>query len=302
VRGGVAAAIAAGLLATSGAASAYVRTTTQEGAALRWPTNCITLNVHDADPPPNLTPDLFLTAARNAAMSWSHPNGSCTNLQLTIVAVNDSSAPVDKDSKNNVMFRRDQWCKDPRSPDEPCYDPNALAITTVFAEQHSGLIVDVDIEINGKNFVWGDLVARIGTGGNAQDIQNTLTHEFGHVIGLDHNCYLPMSGQSKRPVDDMGQPVPDCSAASAEMRLATMFAAVIKGDVQRRTLSPDDIRGVCAVYPASNGPGCIDSGGGSGGCDCAIGRRGRQAPAGWALVVATLLLSRGARRRLRRRA
>jgi hypothetical protein len=292
--------IAVGLLVASGSASAYVRTTTQEGAALRWPTNCVTLNVHVADPPPNLTSDLFLTAARNAAMSWSHPNGSCTNLQLDIVAVNDSSAPVDKDGRNNLMFRHREWCKDPRSADEPCYDPNALAITTVFAEQHSGLIVDTDIEINGVNFVWGDLVARIGTGGNAQDIQNTLTHEFGHVIGLDHNCYLPMSGQRGRPVDDMGQPVPDCSSAPAEVRLATMFAAVIKGDVQRRTLSPDDIRGVCAVYPASDGPGCVSSRGGGGGCDCAIGRHPRRAPVAWSLVAAALLLSRGARRLQRR--
>jgi MYXO-CTERM domain-containing protein len=61
------------------------------------------------------------------------------------------------------------------------------------------------------------------------DLQNTITHEVGHVIGLAHS---PVAG-------------------------ATMSATTAPREITKRDLAADDVAAVCAVYPH-----------GSGGCGC----------------------------------
>jgi hypothetical protein len=241
--------------ASSAPAAAYVRTVTDRNVPVKWPRSCVTLLVHTAAPPPNLTPALALSAAQAAAAAWTAPSINCTNWRLDVQGVDSADALVANDKINNMVFRTGSWG----------YDPSALAITTVFAQQSDGQIVDADVElnaaINGK-FRWGDLVS--GTGGaGVEDLQNTLTHEFGHLLGLDHNCFLP--GNPRRGVDNLGNAVPDCERSSAEVQEATMFAAVSRGDIMRRTLAADDIAGVCAIYPASTTACVVVPGSGAGG-------------------------------------
>jgi hypothetical protein len=279
--------LSSSLVVAARPAEAYVRTVTDKMVAVRWPRPCVTLTVHTANPPPNLTPALALSAAQAAAASWSAPAVTCTSWVMSVVEEATSDAVVANDQKNNMVFRVDNWT----------YDPSALAITTVFAQQSDGIILDADVELNAAagHFKWGDLVAGIGTDGGAEDLQNTLTHEFGHLLGLDHNCFLP--GNTHRATDDMGVPIPECDRADAVVQEATMFAAVTRGDIDRRTLAADDIAGVCAVYPTSQGvcgPGGGDDGLTGHGCSLAPGRRA--STGGFlALVVAGLALS--ARRR-----
>jgi hypothetical protein len=294
-------------LAPSVPALAYVRTTTDRMAAVRWPRSCVTLLVHTAAPPPNLTPALALSAAQAAAAAWTGPNVTCTNWRLDIQEVETSDASVANDKINNMVFRTTGWS----------YDPSALAITTVFAQQADGVIVDADVELNavtGGKFRWGDLVNGPG-GAGVEDLQNTLTHEFGHLLGLDHNCFLP--GNMRRGTDNMGNQVPDCDRASSEAQAATMFAAVSRGDIMRRDLSPDDIAGVCAIYPAlatacavagpGTGGGGTGAGAGGGGGDgggtisdrgCSMGRTAGGSSGLWLAALALVGLS--ARRRGRR--
>jgi MYXO-CTERM domain-containing protein len=287
-------------------AGAFVRTVTDRLVPVHWARACVGITAHTANPPANLTPDLVLSAAQAAAAAWSYPDVTCTNWTLQVTAQDDADAVVANDQKNNLVFRTSSWG----------YDPSALAITTVFAQQSDGLIIDADVELNaaGGRFRWGDLVANIGTEGGAEDLQNTLTHEFGHLLGLDHNCYL--SGTPVRTADNAGNPVPQCDRASEEVQQATMFAAVTRGDTLRRTLAPDDRAGVCAIYPASPvpdagppaiSPACTnasvgggDNGGGGGGksTGCSFGTGGAE---GAGLAVVTLAgLAFSARRRRRR--
>jgi hypothetical protein len=283
-----AALLLAGAAMSAGTASAYVRTTTDKMVPVRWSRSCQVVVAHNANPPPNLTPELVVTAARAAAATWSHESVACSGFELQISVEENSDAPAANDGKNNMVFRRSAWP----------YDPSALAITTVFARQDTGIILDADVELNavdGGRFKWGDLVAGIGTGVHVEDLQNTLTHEFGHLLGLDHNCFL--SGASRRGVDNNGVQVPDCDRASQEIQDATMFAAVAPGDTMRRTLTDDDIAGSCAIYPASSAASCTDSGDGmAGGCSFG-GRQGRAA----GLVLALGLISAAIRRRWRPR-
>jgi len=275
---------------TAGTAQAYVRTTTDKNAPVRWPRSCVVVTAHSGNPPPNLTPDLVVSAARAAASAWSHESLACSGFELQIGVEPTLGAAVNNDGKNNMLFRRDAWP----------YDSSALAITTVFARQDTGVILDADVELNavdGGRFKWGDLVAGIGTGVHVEDLQNTLTHEFGHLLGLDHNCILAGS-MGKRGVDQNGVLVPECERASQEIQDATMFAAVAPGDTLRRTLTEDDIAGVCAIYPAASATSCADGGGDGLAEGCSFG--GRQGSAS-ALVLAGLLVSARALRRRRRR-
>lgn len=249
------AALAIGLSSLASApAEAYVRTITDRKAPVWWPRHCVTIVVHAADPPGKLTSEAFVTAARNAAAAWSRGAVACTDLDLQIaVAATSRTARVANDGRNNMVFRKTEWCKVPLAPDERCYDSSALAITTVFALQSDGTVLDSDVELNAVDFTWDDLVTHTSET-EAQDLQNTLTHELGHLLGLDHNCFV--GGPRERPVDHSGQEIPDCSRASRPVQDATMFAAVRQGDVLRRTLSDDDTAGVCGIYPAQGAELC----------------------------------------------
>ncbi len=278
------------LFVVAAPAYGYVRTTTKRGAALRWRNDCIGVVVHAGSPPRALTTDLFLRAANAGAAVWSRPGLGCSNVLIEITPSMAVDAKVANDGVQNVTFRRDPWCRDPPDPDEdPCYPPEALAITTVFAQERDGVILDSDIEINAKHFVWDDLLSGSRPAPGAQDLQNTLAHEFGHVIGFDHTCHDPRSLRP-RPTDHAGNAVPDCNVASAEIKRTTMYAEVIKGDTERRDLDADDTRAVCDVYPAITPPRCLtlEPPAEEGGCACGLHGRQRRAGVPWWLVLPAL--------------
>jgi hypothetical protein len=270
-------------------AQAYVRTTTSTGAPMYWNRTVLDITAYVGDPLPGLEDGEILRAARAAAATWSRGQVPCTSIELRIGSVELDDASVGLDGQSRLTFRRQQWCRVPRAEGEPCYDPFALAVTSVFARRTDGEILDADIELNGQ-YPWGDLVRQPQPGENAQDLQNTLTHELGHYIGLDHTCSL--SGERPGQVDDQGHPVPSCTRANEGIRATTMFAAVIPGDVDRRSLSQDDMRAVCEVYPALER---VLEGRSSG---CALGGRARAGGLGALLALSVVpLLRRAARRR-----
>jgi hypothetical protein len=155
--------------------------------------------------------------------------------------------PAGNDGANTVGFRQDGWCS--RTDSTICYDPAALALTTVSARTSTGEIIDADVEINAFNFTWADLAA--GPAGGARDLQSAVTHEIGHLIGLDHTCYLDASGGI--PLDQNGAPIPDCANAPLAVRETTMFPT-LGMDIGPRTLAPDDQQGICAIYPLASDP------------------------------------------------
>lgn len=95
-----------------------------------------------------------------------------------------------------------------------------FALTSVTYNPQTGQIVDADIEINSENYMLNviDPVER-----NYADLKNTLVHEVGHFIGLDHS----------------------------HLRGATMYPNAGLGETSKRVLHDDDIEGLCASYPPS---------------------------------------------------
>ena len=237
-------------------AQAYVREVTSKGVPIAWSYPCVSMHVSLDAPPPVLTSADVLAAATAAMATWSFPQVAGTDIRLNLVVEPQATLAAGYDKKNVIVFRQDNWCREYSLPDDggapgsDCYPSSALAVTSIFKNTKTGEILDADIEFNAVNFPWGDLVGQpaLATSDTA-DFQNALTHELGHVVGLDHTCYTPNDGPT-RPYDNTGSPAADCSAAlPAAITEATMYPSVVLSDTLRRDLAADDILGVCEIYP-----------------------------------------------------
>jgi MYXO-CTERM domain-containing protein len=299
----LAAALALSVLASRPAA-AYVRYTSANGKMFMWSQSCVALTAHPDDLLGMMTHDEILGAVDASAATWSSSSDACTYLDIMVSSDSGAAPRALNDGHNNVIFRTTTWCKltdanvcDPNVP----YDPAALALTSVSASTSSGIIRDADIEVNAYHFSWADLVMHPdlrGDGQNFHDLQNALTHEMGHLIGLDHTCFLQGQG-GPVPLDNNGNPIPDCANAPPDVLATTMFPSANPGDIDKRDLAPDDQQAVCDIYPAASDPKtCSPGQSNPSGCSCNAG--GAPATVGGSFVVlaaAMLVLAARARRR-----
>jgi hypothetical protein len=254
-RGVSSAALVVGLslpvLLAAAPARAYVRYQTETGLPFAWPATCIGLIAYPSDLADMMPPDQVLGAASAAAAAWSFPATPDTALDIQVASATGPAPTAIFDRQNSLIFRRDSWCMATDPPGTCSYNPAALALTTLFARRSTGEILDADIEINAKLFVWADVEsAPAHPADGQQDLQNALTHELGHLIGLDHTCADP---DGPRPLDNLGQPVPDCEGAPPEIVETTMFPSAAAGDTAKRTLAPDDQLAARELYPALAG-------------------------------------------------
>ncbi|GMV42036.1 MAG: hypothetical protein AMXMBFR64_37520 [Myxococcales bacterium] len=160
---------------------------------------------------------------------------------------------------NAVLFVDSGWS----------HGPGVLGLTTLTYDRCGGVIVDADIELNDQEFDFS--VSAVPPTGRT-DLRNTVTHEAGHFLGLDH---------SKLPK-------------------ATMYAKAPSGETIKRDLEQDDIDGLCSIYEGlatcdvdCDGPSGSTSGGGGGGC---AGAGGGAGPAALLLLALTRAF-RASRRR-----
>lgn len=175
---------------------------------------------------------------------------------------------------------------------------NVLALTTVMYAPSTGTIADADMEVADWGGASGTITSpppdgwywtcldssgppACGTYGQDgcafMDLQNTVTHEVGHFIGLAHPC------ESERG---------DCTAA---MVPTTMYPSAAPREIEKRTLDRDDVEGICTIYAVSQP---ITGGGDGGGGGCGAGGA---TPGGLVAVAFALGLLR-LRRRAGRRA
>lgn len=101
--------------------------------------------------------------------------------------------------------------------------PSAVAITTATYYAPTGEILDADIELNEAYRTFSTACSGSACD-DSDDIQNTVTHEVGHVVGLS-DLYESESEES------------------------TMYWSAAPGETKKRTLSDDDVLGLCSVYP-----------------------------------------------------
>jgi hypothetical protein len=113
---------------------------------------------------------------------------------------------------------------------------NALALTTVSFDNDTGELYDADMQINAT--VSLSLATPVPE--EAYDFASIVTHETGHFLGLAH----------------------------AKLTTATMYAYLSPGQ-ERRSLSDDDVKGLCTIYPP-NGTRAVVTDAGAGVIDASV--------------------------------
>ncbi|HET6149687.1 MAG TPA: matrixin family metalloprotease [Polyangia bacterium] len=219
------------------------------GPPAAWARSCIPILVF-TDGLTDLTAEQVMRAATAAAATWSGAANPCTAMRLEVTRASGPGPGAQVDGASTVTFHRTDWCTS-SSGSCPPNDPPQPSMTSVFVRVTTGEIVEGDVEINARDFGWTDLDLAPGTL-DRQDLQNVLTHEFGHLLGLAHSCWSATEDVI-HPLDDTGQPAPACDQASAAVRDTSMFASLPVGETKKRTLASDDQNALCTIYPADGG-------------------------------------------------
>jgi uncharacterized protein (TIGR03382 family) len=244
----------------------YVPTVASSGAHLHWAGSCVFITPSSRGTT-NLAFSDVMAALTASTNEWNDVAGSCGYLRFMI----EDSADVDarKDGKNVLVFREDHWARGGSSDPDDAYKSAATAITTLSfiddaSRQDNGTILDTDIEMNAINFgfaVGCEAQCRtMSTKDSIEDLQNTLTHELGHVIGLSHTCFIPDNQHMVAPLDDEGQPAPACILPNLPSVItdATMYPFQGPREITKRSLTQDDVNGACANYPVASDPGVCE--------------------------------------------
>ncbi len=221
---------AGAVLISAAPASAYVRTLTcnPQGVGtmpcgpsdiplpIYWPTSCVHYHIREVTST-DADPGQTYVAIQESFNSWSNPMCSYARFvyagQTNEERVGYNQHTGAAGNGNVIVFRDTNWA----------HAAQILALTSVTFRPSTGEIVDADIELNSFHNV-------LSTTSNPDlvqiDIANTITHETGHFLGLDHST------------------VPE----------STMFETAPLGELKKRSLEQDDIDGLCAVYPFQADP------------------------------------------------
>jgi hypothetical protein len=206
---------------------------------LYWPENTTIAWRQNQNGNPDTPGDTEFPAVKAAFDTWSAQLASCASLGFS-EGPRTSTRTVARDGENLLLFRLTR-CTDVVAATDPCWAArtcgnshdcwehtiDALAITTTSFLRESGKIEDSDVEFNSQNFLFTTVDSPTCVPPNfnvacvASDIQNTATHEIGHVLGLAHT-----------------------SAPNS-----TMNAVANQGELSKRTLDPGTRAFVCDAYP-----------------------------------------------------
>lgn len=288
----------------------FVRTgPTKSGHYLYWESGCAFVTL-DAAGTTAIPGDQEFTIIDATINEWNSKTASCSYFK--VMNAGRKSMETTNDKINVIKFRDTMctcegggtsWGCRPATKDAPakCYSPAAAGITTaVYVNDanspRDGAIVDADIELNGVNFA-------ISAGGQSNgppgaclaDLQNTLTHEIGHLHGLEHTCLAP--GDPGR-INDQNQPVPACTTVQAaptvpaNMKIleATMYNYQDCGETKKSSLSDDEINAICSIYPTAKDPGTCEPVGATTPAGCCSASRGADRPIGALLLAGVVAL------------
>ena len=227
----------------------YVRSTTnRSGVPLRWMgSNCVFVRANSAGSD-DISDGSDLLAIESAVDRWHSATAGCSYMRLNLQEPTADAEPFyDSDGPNESVIA---WIES----DWP-HDAAAAGLTVLFfvddeSSSQDGRILDADIELNGA--------FRFSTTGDpdATDVENTVVHELGHLLGLDHTC--DDGARNPTPKDNRGELIPQCwpvRLLPPRITEATMYNFSDPGETKKRTPELGDVHGVCDIYPPDDDPG-----------------------------------------------
>ena len=191
------------------------------GAVERWHLQSIPLVVDRSIALPAFTG--LDAIARVSATTWNNAAETTPNAPRLAVETGDAGEPGFDPAANarNVsgVYLAPDGLREAAS--------NALAVTIVTYDANSGEILDSDVLFNTRDHVFATFApaGAVASGTSSYDIENTLTHEFGHVLGL---------GEDPAHVG------------------ATMFPSSAPGEVAKRDLDPADLASLAESYASAS--------------------------------------------------
>lgn len=154
---------------------------------------------------------LHVFAAEKSLLSWSSVPRATSQLLYggTVTLVGNFTERLNvPDGKNTIELVNSGWF----------FGSSMVALTVLDYSPDTGKILEADIFLNGQHYSWGDRTRE----DVSADLQNIITHELGHVLGLGHSQY----------------------------RLPTMSRTTRPSETRRRILREDDVQGIRRLYPA----------------------------------------------------
>jgi hypothetical protein len=273
----------------------YVRSRVEAGdtstQCLFWTAPKLTWYLSSVGNPQTKPAGSEFDAVRRSFQSWQSLFTQCGNLSLAEGGMVDDRKVgyvVDGDNRDLVLFRTRRcgdtsvvpandacWKDDSCGNVYDCWsnDGQTIAVTLTTYDQKSGIIYDSDIELNSAGFYFTTSDGPICnppvlvTNCVSTDVQNTMTHEIGHFVGLDHTNATGSTMNPRAP----------------------------PGEISKRTIDSGSQDFVCKAYPKGQASqGCIhiptDASLGrkaqTSGCASAGAEAWLPALAGWALLLA----------------
>lgn len=184
------------------------------------------------------------SALEAAVETWARKSRQCSDFALGVAGRSESTEVgyVQGGQNENLVLYREARCGDVVPAADSCpaeggcgnlyncweHGEGILALTTTTYSVRTGALVDADVEMNAAPWLFTTVASPACAEGQdattcvSTDVQNTLTHELGHVLGFDH-------------VEDPS---------------STMAATAPPGELSKRLIDPGTGTGFCVAYPA----------------------------------------------------
>lgn len=188
---------------------------------LFWGRNCMTFVFHSSAFPKGTTRESFVRKTFETSFkTWADVKCSGSKTPFLVAqasgttSTGDAEFLYDQPNESVVLFRSEkEW------ESLPEHDSRALALTLIWHDKKTGEILDVDMELNDGAGTFTDCKEN-RCDSTSIDLQNTVTHEAGHLLGLGHS-----------------------SVPGATMQPSTTKSP----EIEKRDLASDDTMGYCAL-------------------------------------------------------